>query len=981
MNYSQRYPPPDPADPFAPLWVLRNKTATDGSQQRPHTADDAAALALLSRPQSGSFILPSRHLPRRGSLDISLSQSPPSDLNRMHAGCSIGPNPPPPTKTHSLSPSHSHAPCLASDARRVYHGGRGSPLTSQSGVKQPDAHKVVGIGVREMTKDDSNHHRWHSVPHEQQRGRSSPHKFSRLFSPVEIVRAKSASEAPPKAFTADVNIATNTVSTDFPPSPHSFPPRPPCQQEVNTTVIENKPAISPPIISTLVWRSGVTRGHHLPITSNPIYNNAISVQPSTFQQSASSDVDAQALYPRCDEDCNHGRKRNEATLDTHIAPHRTDIRRRKMDSPSSPTSPSSVDLCFAASVPLPPTPEPKAPLTIPASPQPLITKRGVSVQLAPLTTSHSTSSTSTYIQVSLPTPSDQSFATAETTQGCQTCINPPDSIGTPSSSTSQSTARYPPLVEPQLLSPPPLTAVSGEATPLSAASTRPQIHCQSPILSTTPLSPQTEWSIPTFSQLAYAASLPIFRPDGASIRFGTLFEEHRAIVLFLRHFFCPISQDYVQSLTSLVRRPAFKTGGILCDFNEDDAKVKEGENDKPPKQVQVILIGCGKPSLIEKYREMFELPFRMFSDPDGKVYEALGMIKYDSSSKKTTEPRLQTFDNGILQKGEAPVLLERAELAPSMAKEKGAKSGTKLGVMKGLAKVVVRSLKVGMPVWENGGDVTQLGGEFILGPGFTCSFAHRMQMVKSHTPIVHVLTAANVGIPVDNDQSTCTSTPATIKKAKDTRLSKRDSAASPVSRPSNGHYVPVRTIISPPPDESLLAKVDERDEKARKRDTFVTQTLKSMNSATFTRMNGSQETLGSRTVVGFNVASEFPSYVSDFGAYHRQQQHTALEDKWMESRQVQLERLRQRKDARRIGGEYAKECIEVPLPPLPRRRHDPSASVCSLPDASLDSFGNLASTIPLPPTQLDAPKQRKIKCKHTKARSFSASVRNFISRD
>lgn len=39
------------------------------------------------------------------------------------------------------------------------------------------------------------------------------------------------------------------------------------------------------------------------------------------------------------------------------------------------------------------------------------------------------------------------------------------------------------------------------------------------------------------------------------------------------------------------------------------------------------------------------------------------------------------------------------------------------GVFGGIAMVVANALKVGMPVWERGGDISRLGGEFILGPG------------------------------------------------------------------------------------------------------------------------------------------------------------------------------------------------------------------------------------------------------------------------
>jgi hypothetical protein len=40
------------------------------------------------------------------------------------------------------------------------------------------------------------------------------------------------------------------------------------------------------------------------------------------------------------------------------------------------------------------------------------------------------------------------------------------------------------------------------------------------------------------------------------------------------------------------------------------------------------------------------------------------------------------------------------------------------GLMGGIAMVVLNALRVGMPVFEKGGDPAQLGGEFVLGPGW-----------------------------------------------------------------------------------------------------------------------------------------------------------------------------------------------------------------------------------------------------------------------
>ncbi|KAH9167857.1 hypothetical protein EDB89DRAFT_1648591 [Lactarius sanguifluus] len=48
------------------------------------------------------------------------------------------------------------------------------------------------------------------------------------------------------------------------------------------------------------------------------------------------------------------------------------------------------------------------------------------------------------------------------------------------------------------------------------------------------------------------------------------------------------------------------------------------------------------------------------------------------------------------------------------------------------------------PVRRTEDDAAQLGGEFVLGPGLSCTYAHRMQSTAGHAPIVDVLAAAGV---------------------------------------------------------------------------------------------------------------------------------------------------------------------------------------------------------------------------------------------
>lgn len=121
-----------------------------------------------------------------------------------------------------------------------------------------------------------------------------------------------------------------------------------------------------------------------------------------------------------------------------------------------------------------------------------------------------------------------------------------------------------------------------------------------------------------------------------------------------------------------------------------------------PRDMELVIISNGSHTLITKYRQIFGSPFAMYADPSCGVYEALGM---------------KTVGEACVTKG----LHNHADEARKCGKEKERRGdGTdyvKRGVLGGIAMVVMRALKVGMPVWEKGGEIGQLGGEFVLGPG------------------------------------------------------------------------------------------------------------------------------------------------------------------------------------------------------------------------------------------------------------------------
>ncbi|KAI0067244.1 hypothetical protein BV25DRAFT_1795054, partial [Artomyces pyxidatus] len=201
--------------------------------------------------------------------------------------------------------------------------------------------------------------------------------------------------------------------------------------------------------------------------------------------------------------------------------------------------------------------------------------------------------------------------------------------------------------------------------------------------------------LPDATQLARAARMHVVKENGVRVPFGDLWKTQRTVVVFIRHFWCPWCQDYLSSIMRDVSQAALQRSGV-----------------------NVVVIGCGSYALIKSYRQIFHFPFQLYTDASNgqALYRTLGMGIVSSVAR---------------QRG--------------VREEKG--SYIKHGAVSGLAMVVRNALKVGMPVWERGGDVGQLGGEFVLGPGLSCVYAHRMQNPRTHAPILDVLAAAGVNHP------------------------------------------------------------------------------------------------------------------------------------------------------------------------------------------------------------------------------------------
>jgi hypothetical protein len=127
--------------------------------------------------------------------------------------------------------------------------------------------------------------------------------------------------------------------------------------------------------------------------------------------------------------------------------------------------------------------------------------------------------------------------------------------------------------------------------------------------------------------------------------------------------------------------------------------------------VSLVVISSGAHALIRKYRKIFGLPFLVYTDPDLGIYKALGMGKGAGHVHLDRVPPNMTNPEKTLG--------DPAGQAIDIPGKGTAKRGSyvKHSLLGGIAMVIVRSIKVGIPPWADGGDIVQLGGEFVFGPG------------------------------------------------------------------------------------------------------------------------------------------------------------------------------------------------------------------------------------------------------------------------
>jgi hypothetical protein len=184
----------------------------------------------------------------------------------------------------------------------------------------------------------------------------------------------------------------------------------------------------------------------------------------------------------------------------------------------------------------------------------------------------------------------------------------------------------------------------------------------------------------TSSVPSEATSLPVLDSNGKSYPFSTLYatDDHhqQTLFIFIRHFFCGSCKQYISALS------------------EEDGITP---NDLSTSNKRLIIIGCGQPNLIEQYVKDTKCPFPMYADPTQKLYDVLGMIRTLNLGDKKPDYIKSSFLSNV-------------------------------------AKSAVSQISAGTAMFQ-GGDIRQVGGEYLINERGDIIWSHNMNNTQDHIEI------------------------------------------------------------------------------------------------------------------------------------------------------------------------------------------------------------------------------------------------------
>ncbi|KAH7268349.1 hypothetical protein B0J15DRAFT_533790 [Fusarium solani] len=201
-----------------------------------------------------------------------------------------------------------------------------------------------------------------------------------------------------------------------------------------------------------------------------------------------------------------------------------------------------------------------------------------------------------------------------------------------------------------------------------------------------PIGPSND-TPPSLEELKAVEDIPVFDSKGVERPFKSLYSgpgsSGRVLVVFVRHFLCSTSSNYVKFLS------------------------EEASPEKiAPSNTSIVIIGNGVSGVINMYIENTGCKHPVYVEPTGKLFEGLGMIK--------------TWVGGP---------------ATNYASDSNTSSFFQA------ASKLVRGLLAGYPATKVG-QPNQQGGEFLFEGSEEArmvTWCHRMRVSRDHTPTEKML--------------------------------------------------------------------------------------------------------------------------------------------------------------------------------------------------------------------------------------------------
>ncbi|KAK2007303.1 hypothetical protein LZ32DRAFT_593996 [Colletotrichum eremochloae] len=189
---------------------------------------------------------------------------------------------------------------------------------------------------------------------------------------------------------------------------------------------------------------------------------------------------------------------------------------------------------------------------------------------------------------------------------------------------------------------------------------------------------------PSPEALAEAAELQVLGRDGKPHLFKSLYggldSTSRVVIVFIRHFYCGACQAYTESVSTTMTPEILSSSHMPTTF---------------------VFIGCGGHELIDDYAQVTNCRYPIYTDPTGKLFDTLGMVRTMAAGGRTVYSPKRWLSHAI--KGMYDLLVD-------LPSGKAMKSG----------------------------DPMQVGGEFVFeeckGEKIV-TWCHRMRNQRDHTEV------------------------------------------------------------------------------------------------------------------------------------------------------------------------------------------------------------------------------------------------------